>query len=152
MLNEVIDHILLWSYENDRMGGFNDPHATTNIRLNQTLYLFEAYHFQKYRQGFFNEQFELWGYGVPVIAEVYKKFSVFGGNGIKLTRGMINELEYIEGPVGEMLNELLEEIAVIETYDLSDILASHDPIKEVERYLSREISKESMKRFYAREK
>jgi len=114
----------------------------TNLKLQKLLYYAQGFHLALRGRPLFNEDILAWEYG-PVVKDVYKKFSKYGGNAIPSPKGGVvldvNEKKIITG-VWKIYGQF-------SAWKLKDMTHSERPWKETDR--NEVISRETLKSFFS---
>jgi len=115
----------------------------TNLKLQKILYLAQAYYLAKLKRPLFVDKIEAWQYG-PVVPNVYHEYKVKGNNPIILLEDETNLLEEDK----DNLKEIWDFFGKYSTAKLVDITHSHKPWIEAKDFVTKEITKKSIKDYY----
>lgn len=96
----------------------NENEPISNLQLQKILY-FLQYQSLKNGDQLFDDDFEAWQFG-PVIPEVYRRFSIYGGRAIRRTFD-----GYEKSRLSQELRNIVREKRRLDPWDLVD--ATHNP-------------------------
>lgn len=101
----------------------NEGHPISNLQLQKILYFCQCEYLKKTGDPLFDDSFVAWQYG-PVIPDVYRKYSLWGGNHIDWIKQSISPL-HIDSEILAIINPIIEKKRDVPPWDL--VSQTHTP-------------------------
>ena len=121
----------------------------SNLKLQKILYFVQAEFLVDTGRPCFREAIEAWSFG-PVVPEVYREYKVYGSANIPVRAA--NGADFISQEDQRMINTMVDQCAAYSASQLVEITHHQDPCKSAYKPgLNREITQESIRRYFAEE-